>query len=107
MNSNTLWHHGKYIIARSQDQCKVGAWVMLDHPYWSVIAKKTQLNLTNTQLGQKLNVELCIGTFHHRTHPQNFEKNMLKEKLRGAERFPSCRCLTRDIWHASAETSAR
>jgi len=32
INLNTLWNHAKYIVAQSQDQCKVGAWIYAHSP---------------------------------------------------------------------------
>jgi hypothetical protein len=32
-DSKLSWHHGKYVIARSEDQCKVGAWVYSERPF--------------------------------------------------------------------------
>jgi len=30
--SSTLWNHGKYVVSKSQDECKVGAWVFTQSP---------------------------------------------------------------------------
>jgi len=32
LNSNLFWYRGKHVIAKSQDQCKVGAWVYAQSP---------------------------------------------------------------------------
>jgi hypothetical protein len=32
-NIGSLWHRGKYVVAESQDQCKVGAWVYAKSPF--------------------------------------------------------------------------
>jgi len=32
INPNTLWYRGKYVVAQSQDLCKVGAWVYARSP---------------------------------------------------------------------------
>ncbi|KAF8162732.1 hypothetical protein B0H34DRAFT_763800 [Crassisporium funariophilum] len=32
-DSKLSWYRGKYVVARSEDQCKVGAWVYSDSPF--------------------------------------------------------------------------
>lgn len=32
-NIDSSWHRGKYVVAESQDQCKIGAWVYAKSPF--------------------------------------------------------------------------
>ena len=32
LNSSTLWYRRKYVVAKSQDQCKIGSWVYAQSP---------------------------------------------------------------------------
>ena len=33
VGTNTIWYHGKVIISKANDKCKVGAWVFAQSPF--------------------------------------------------------------------------
>lgn len=64
-NTNTCWYCGKYVVARSQDQCKIGAWVFVQSPLLiSKISKVMYYLQSSTTI-----LDILVRASHHRLHP--------------------------------------